>query len=90
MGLTFQDVHRTLGGRTFFATASNPQDPAGTAFANGRVVRLVPQLGDRGATDRLRAGRAPVALHRGDVESLRAMLDEVPTTNERKPKQARS
>jgi len=37
--------HRTLGGRTFFQTAANAQDPTGTAFADGKVVRLVPQLG---------------------------------------------
>lgn len=34
---------RTLGGRTFFSTVVNPTDPTATAFANGRVVRLVPQ-----------------------------------------------
>jgi hypothetical protein len=36
---------RTLGGRTFFAPLANAQDPAtGTVFADGKVVRLVPQL----------------------------------------------
>jgi phosphate-selective porin OprO/OprP len=37
-------VSRTLGGRAFFATLANAQDPAGTVVADGRVLRLVPQL----------------------------------------------
>ena len=40
---------RTLGGRTIYSTFTNPQDPAtGTVFADGEVVRLVPQLGYAG------------------------------------------
>ncbi|MET0340363.1 MAG: hypothetical protein ABW252_05145 [Polyangiales bacterium] len=36
---------RTLGGRPYFATNSDPANPAtGTVFAKGNVVRLVPQL----------------------------------------------
>lgn len=35
---------RTVGGRTFFSTIANATDPAGTVLAQGRVVRLVPQL----------------------------------------------
>lgn len=35
---------RTLGGRTFFSTISNATDPTATVFANGRVIRLVPQV----------------------------------------------
>jgi phosphate-selective porin OprO/OprP len=38
-------VSRTLGGRTFFSTLTNATDKAGTVFADGPVVRLVPQLG---------------------------------------------
>ncbi|MDB4974987.1 MAG: oprP [Myxococcaceae bacterium] len=42
---TETEVTRTLGGRTFFSTLVNPTDPSGTVFADGKVVRLVPQLG---------------------------------------------
>ena len=42
---TLTDTSKTLGGRTFFSTLVNASDPAGTVFADGKVVRLVPQLG---------------------------------------------
>jgi len=34
---------KSLGGQTFFSTINNAATPTATAFANGRVIRLVPQ-----------------------------------------------
>lgn len=69
-GTPLTGVSRTLGGRTFFATSVDASDPMATTVADGRVVRLVPQVAYVGGPVSVYAEyiRATERLQRGVVE----------------------
>jgi phosphate-selective porin OprO/OprP len=76
---------RTLGGRVFFSTIANAMEPEATVFADGKVIRIVPQAAYVAGplalygeylrtTERLRAGNRTADITNSSYHAVAAVV----------------